>query len=278
MDPPMEPNKIYVESPKDEGPSAYMSPPHVAYTADFELLKHEVIDLQKKNMELSTKIDDGREHLLSIKADSSHKRSIVVRVQENIRTDLLEIKLELKFLSNSVTAMVTISMDQILDMFKEIGENVDATIDRKAKGKMYPNVQTFDPMNLNPPSFDLGLVTPSLLRMKKINDLDNVIKSPFCNGPFVIGSKTWWHDLVSSYSSLTNMHMDFYFYYIRQLALYGENVKYKANTTNSHFQAIIKHVYPRFKKDPNVLLIDTRLVNDVTGVQLPLSYPWLEVD
>ncbi|CAA2998176.1 Hypothetical predicted protein [Olea europaea subsp. europaea] len=73
MDPPMEPDKMYVESPKDEGASAHMSPPHAAYTTNFE------------------------------------------------------------------------------------GENVDASVDRKGKGKMYPDMQTFDPMNLKLPSFDLEI-------------------------------------------------------------------------------------------------------------------------
>ncbi|CAA2994859.1 Hypothetical predicted protein [Olea europaea subsp. europaea] len=114
---------------------------------------------------------DKMKQLLSIKADSIHMLNIIVRVQENIKTDLLEIKSDLKFLYDSVTAMVTSSMDQIMDMFKEIGEskcngaisnqeeskNVDASVNRKGKGKMYSNVQTFDPMNLEPPSFDLGI-------------------------------------------------------------------------------------------------------------------------
>ncbi|CAA3027031.1 sentrin-specific protease 1-like [Olea europaea subsp. europaea] len=72
--------------------------------------------------------------------------------------------------------------------------------------------------------------------------------------------------------------MDSCFYYIRQLTLYGENVKNKATTTDSHFQAVVKHVYPRFKHDPNVLLTDMWLINDVIGVRLPLSYPWSKVD
>ncbi|CAA3030110.1 Hypothetical predicted protein, partial [Olea europaea subsp. europaea] len=179
MDPPMEPDKMYVESPKNEGASAHMSLPHTAYTADSNrhkcdaifdhesyihayvclyidlflcdlsqyvghspLLKHDVTDLRNKNTKLSAEIDDVRKQLLSIKANSSHKLNIVVRVQENIRTDLLEIKSDMKFLSDSVTAM---------------GENVDASVHRKGKGKMYPDVQTFDLMNLEPPSFDLGI-------------------------------------------------------------------------------------------------------------------------
>ncbi|CAA3001427.1 Hypothetical predicted protein [Olea europaea subsp. europaea] len=209
VDTPMEPDKIYVESSKDEGPSIHMSPSHAAYIADFELLKHEVIDLRMKNTELSTEIDDVREQLLSLMADSSHKLNIIICV----------------------------SMDQILDKFKERGEskctgaaynqeedkNVDASIDRKGKGKIYPDVQTFDPMNLESPSFDLEI----------------------------------------GYIQPTPNHMDSCFYYISQLALYGENVKYKATTTDSHFQTVIKHVYPHFKKDPNVLLTDTRLINAV---------------
>ncbi|CAA3029912.1 sentrin-specific protease 1-like [Olea europaea subsp. europaea] len=123
-------------------------------------------------------IDDVKEELLSIKADRSHKLNIIVHVQENTRTNLLEIKSELKFLSDSVIAMVTSSMDQILDRFKR----------------------------------------------------------------------------------------------------YRENVMYKATTTDSHFQAVIKHVYSCFKKDPNVLLTDTWLINDVTGVRLTLTCPWPEVD
>ncbi|CAA3027030.1 Hypothetical predicted protein [Olea europaea subsp. europaea] len=136
MDPPMEPDKMYVESPKDEGASAHMSPPHA-------LLKHDVTDLRNKNTELSVEIDDVRKQLLSTKPDSSHKLNIIVRV----------------------------SMDQIMDMYKEIGEskctgaasnpeegkNVDASVDRKGKGKMYPDVQTFNPMNLESPSFELGI-------------------------------------------------------------------------------------------------------------------------
>ncbi|CAA2933616.1 Peptidyl-prolyl cis-trans isomerase PASTICCINO1 [Olea europaea subsp. europaea] len=176
MDPLMEPDKMYVESPKDEGASAHMSLPHAAYIADFKLLKHDVTDLQNKNTELSAKIDDVRKQLLSIKADNSHKLNVVVHVQENIRTDLLEIKSDLKFLSDSVTAMVTSSIDQIMDMFKEIG---------KSK----------------------------------------------CTG-----------------------------------------------TTSNQKEAVIKHVYPRFKKDPNVLLTNMWLINDVIGVRLPLSCPWSEVD
>ncbi|CAA3001252.1 sentrin-specific protease 1-like [Olea europaea subsp. europaea] len=207
MDPPMEPDKMYVESPKDEGASTHMSTPHAVYTVDFKLLKHDVTDLRNKNTELSVKIDDVRKQLLSIKADSSHKLNIVVRVQENIRTDMLEIKSDLKFLSDSMTTMVTSSMDQIMDMYKEIGESK-------------------------------------------------------CTGA----------------ASNPEEHMDSCFYYIRQLTLYGENVKNKVTTTDSHFQAVIKHVYPRFKNDPNVLLTDTWLINDVTGVRLPLSCPWSEVD
>ncbi|CAA2958527.1 Hypothetical predicted protein [Olea europaea subsp. europaea] len=72
--------------------------------------------------------------------------------------------------------------------------------------------------------------------------------------------------------------MDVCFYYIRQLALYSENVKYKATIMDSHFLAIIKNVYHRFKKDPNVLLTDARLINDIIGGRMPLNCPWAEMN
>ncbi|CAA3006794.1 sentrin-specific protease 1-like [Olea europaea subsp. europaea] len=227
MDPPMEPDKMYVESPKDAGASAHMSPPHAAYTADFE-------------------------------ADSSYKLNIVVHVQENIRTDLLEIKSIMKFLSNVVTAMVTSSMDQIMDMFKEIGEskctgavsnqeegkNVDASVDRKGKGKMYPNVQTFDLMNLEPPSFDLGIgctqptlhVSPiaarsSRLPLKRVSRIARILQSPFVSNE-------------------------------------GKHSKSSDNI-------IVFRLYNQHFEDVDVAAFKSWFHK---GVQLPLSFPWSEVD
>ncbi|CAA2987287.1 sentrin-specific protease 1-like [Olea europaea subsp. europaea] len=229
-----------------------------------------------KNTDLSTKIDDVRKQLLSIKANSSHKLNIITRVEENIRTDLLEIKSYMKFLSDSVTALVTSSMDQILDMFKERGESkctgAAYNQEKKRKGKNVPNVQTFDPMNLKPPSFDLGI--------SYTQPTPNVPNKPDMPQTHQLQEKidTIRSHVVMDAEVAEQKQMDSCFYYIRQLALYGENVKYKATTTDSYFKAVIKHVYPLLKKDPNVLLIDTRLINDVTGVRLPLSCPWPEVD
>ncbi|CAA3028009.1 Hypothetical predicted protein [Olea europaea subsp. europaea] len=176
-----------------------------------QLLKHEVTDFRKKNTELSMEINDVKEQLLSIKVDSSHKLNIVVRVQENIRTDLLEIKSELKFLSDSVTAMPT------------------------------PNLCN----------------TPDMPQTHQLQEQTDTIISRVVVDAEVTDQK----------------HMDSCVYYICQLALYVENVKYKATTMDSHFQAVIKHLYPHFKKDQNVLLTDTPLINDVTGVRLRLSCP-----
>ncbi|CAA2955097.1 Hypothetical predicted protein [Olea europaea subsp. europaea] len=131
-------------------------------------------------------IDDVKAQFLSIKADRSHKLNIVVCTEENINTDLMEIKSELKFLSNFMTAMVTSSMDQIVNRFKEIGKNVGESVDRKGKGKKYPDVQTFDLMNVELPSFDLGIYyteptpnvcnTPDMLQSDQLQEqIDTVI-------------------------------------------------------------------------------------------------------
>lgn len=72
--------------------------------------------------------------------------------------------------------------------------------------------------------------------------------------------------------------MDVCFYYIRQLATNGQNVKFSATTTDSLFQAKLKNIYPSFKQDPNVVLSDASLLDDIIGARIPLSTPWSEVN
>ncbi|CAA2984478.1 sentrin-specific protease 1-like [Olea europaea subsp. europaea] len=72
--------------------------------------------------------------------------------------------------------------------------------------------------------------------------------------------------------------MDACFYFIRQIAKLGKNVKYRATTTNSWFQMKIKDIFPTFMKDPNVLLSESSLLEVATGHSLPFSSPWADVD
>lgn len=68
------------------------------------------------------------------------------------------------------------------------------------------------------------------------------------------------------------------FYYIRQLAKNGKNVKFITTTIDSLLQAKLKNIYPMFKQDPNVVVTYERLIDDITGGRIPLSTLWAKVD
>ncbi|CAA3012215.1 sentrin-specific protease 1-like [Olea europaea subsp. europaea] len=113
---------------------------------------------------------------------------------------------------------------------------------------------------------------------KKFNDEDDKIKLAFVIGSFPVGHKSWFYNLIHTESPLSSMHMDVCFYYIRQLAKHGKNVKFRATTTNSWFQHKIKETYPAFIKDPQVLMSELSLVNVITSHSLTLSTLWADID
>ncbi|CAA3033732.1 Hypothetical predicted protein [Olea europaea subsp. europaea] len=113
---------------------------------------------------------------------------------------------------------------------------------------------------------------------KKFNDKDDAIRLPFSISQYLVGNKTWWYELVSREVSLNSSHMNVCFYYIRQVARIGKNLKFIATTTDSLFQTKLKHMYPRFKDIANVFVIHDRLIDDITSARIPLSIPWAKVD
>lgn len=155
-----------------------------------------LVNSKRKIWSFICKLMMSSAQLSSLKANMNHKLNTVIHMQGKIRSDLMEMGVELNFLSDSMTVMITSSMGQILKKFKERSElrrvgdvpiqkevslsyylghfiwfifhfltihvcsfvgkkNGEETADKKGKGKMYPNVQFFDPMTMEPPSFDL---------------------------------------------------------------------------------------------------------------------------
>ncbi|XP_022878618.1 uncharacterized protein LOC111396413 [Olea europaea var. sylvestris] len=111
-----------------------------------------------------------------------------MKMQEQIKCDMTEIRTNMQFLSESVTAMISSTMDEILRLFndrkgrhvKEFGDteaavvggeeshvveevhkidevgNQEPVVDRKGKGKVDPTDDATFECSLQPPSFDLG--------------------------------------------------------------------------------------------------------------------------
>lgn len=348
-------------------------------------MNNEVAELRKQIDEMKSQM---KSQMSTLKSEQQKKINIIVRMQGEIRTDLLDIKSNMQFLSESVTALISSSMDEILNKFRErsvdnvVGasdplDQVEKTVDVKGKSKMDP-ADAFFPSGLEAPSFDLGIgytqpTQPEIIKdsdvqahvdsiisnvlketesaaneaslvhppssglpvkraprpakalqspyaievkqtkaqgkvvvfekynqnvddcdvsdfqnwfqrgykpnnKKKFNDKDDPIKPPFVVGQFLVGNKIWWYELVSREVSLSSSHMDVCFYFIRQLARDGQNVKFSATTTDTLFQAKLKNIYQTFKHDPSVVATDSRLIEDITGARIPLSTAWAYVN
>ncbi|CAA2953432.1 Hypothetical predicted protein [Olea europaea subsp. europaea] len=120
---------------------------------------------------MSVAIDAMKSEISSLKHDQQNKLNNIVHMQGETRTDLIDIRLNLQFMIESVTALISNSMEEILTKFKDkSGLNIvrdyepldkvgdaEITVDSKDKGKMETDVDVEFSYSLQPPSFDLGV-------------------------------------------------------------------------------------------------------------------------
>ncbi|CAA3003736.1 Hypothetical predicted protein [Olea europaea subsp. europaea] len=122
-------------------------------------------------LEISSLKHDQQTEISSLKHDQQNKLNTIVHMQGEIRTDLIDIRLNMQFMTESITALISSSMEAILTKFREkSGLNIvrdyepldkvgdaEITVDSKGKGKMETVVDVEFPYSLQPPSFDLGI-------------------------------------------------------------------------------------------------------------------------
>ncbi|CAA2997389.1 Hypothetical predicted protein [Olea europaea subsp. europaea] len=127
------------------------------------------IDAMKS--EISSLKHDQQIEISSLKHDQQNKLNNIVHMQGEIRTDLIDIRSNLQFMIESVTALISSSMEEILTKFRDkYGLNIvrdyepldkvgdtEITVDSKGKGKMETDVDVESAYSLQPPSFDLGV-------------------------------------------------------------------------------------------------------------------------
>ncbi|CAA3010183.1 Hypothetical predicted protein [Olea europaea subsp. europaea] len=139
-----------------------------------ELRKHfdrEVSELHSKNQLLIFELDDVKSQMLCIKSDQYKKMNLIVRLQGEIRTDLLDIKSNMKLMSESITAMISSFMDEIMNKISkkfaaqpiEVSEPIDDAKhigkigELKGKGEMDTTNELGFHCILEPPFFELGV-------------------------------------------------------------------------------------------------------------------------
>ncbi|CAA2983057.1 sentrin-specific protease 1-like [Olea europaea subsp. europaea] len=151
----------------------------------FEVLRVQVSELQADNKVLKMELEDIKSHMSSLNEGKTNKIEDIIQMQACIRNDLMDIRTNMQFLSESVSTMISSAMDEIIrrsgDRTSEHGvgqkeapgvgdqehhgaggsekaqevKNVVSNVDRKGKGKMDPSDDLL--FSLEPPSFDLGI-------------------------------------------------------------------------------------------------------------------------
>ncbi|CAA3006921.1 sentrin-specific protease 1-like [Olea europaea subsp. europaea] len=232
-------------------------------------LNVQISEIKLQNKVLTVEMDAIKSQMSSLNSDQAKKISEIILMQGRLKHDMIEIRTNMQFLSEFVTAMISSSMDEILrrfndrkgcpvDEFTEAAvegfekidevEKLQPVVDRKWKEKVNPTEDVAFPSSLEPPSFDL---------VKRASRHARILRSPF-----VVGE---------------GKHMDVCFYYIHQVAKFGK-VKFRTTMTDSWFQNKIKDIFPAFQKDPQVLLSESNLIKAVTGHLISLSTSWADVD
>ncbi|CAA2985025.1 Hypothetical predicted protein [Olea europaea subsp. europaea] len=127
--------------------------------------------LQTENCRMSMAIDAMKSEISSLTHNQQNKLNNIVHMQGEIHIDLINIRLNMQFMTESVTALISNSMEEILTKFRDkSGLNIvrdyepldkvgdaEITVDFKGKGKMETDVDVEFSYSLQSPSFDLGV-------------------------------------------------------------------------------------------------------------------------
>ncbi|CAA3022417.1 Hypothetical predicted protein [Olea europaea subsp. europaea] len=81
--------------------------------------KGQISDLKSENRLLSKQLKSMQSQVSSLKSDQQWKLNLLVRMQGEIRTDMLDIKAHMQCMSDSVTTLISSSMEEIMKKFRE---------------------------------------------------------------------------------------------------------------------------------------------------------------
>ncbi|CAA3021185.1 Hypothetical predicted protein [Olea europaea subsp. europaea] len=180
--------------------------------------------MKSYNEVLNVKLDDIKSQMSSMNAEKTTKMNYIVQMQSNIKSDLMEIRTNMQFLSEMVSAMISSSTDEIMKRFghqksnHRVGDKdplvvggsdkteevktVEPNVDRKGKGKLDPTDDIVLPYTLEAPSFDLeGTTTAeptSELPVKRVSRLAKILQSPFVAGERKLFKLFKYDDIVVS--------------------------------------------------------------------------------
>ncbi|CAA2994920.1 Hypothetical predicted protein [Olea europaea subsp. europaea] len=82
-------------------------------------LNVQISELKSRNKVLIVEIDAIKSQMSSLNSDQAKKMSEIILMQGQLKHDMIEIRTNMQFLSESVTVMISSSMDEILRRFND---------------------------------------------------------------------------------------------------------------------------------------------------------------
>ncbi|CAA2954992.1 Hypothetical predicted protein [Olea europaea subsp. europaea] len=82
-------------------------------------LNAQLSELKSQNKVLTVEMDAVKSQMSSLNFDQAKKMSEIILVQGQLKHDMIEIRTNMQFLSESVTTMISSSMDEILRRFND---------------------------------------------------------------------------------------------------------------------------------------------------------------
>ncbi|CAA2985858.1 Hypothetical predicted protein [Olea europaea subsp. europaea] len=159
--------------------------------------KGQISGLQSENWLLSKRLQAMQSQVSSLKSDQQRKLKLFVRMQGEIRTDMLDIKAHIQCVSDSMTTLISSSMEEIMKKFREnlgpetiVGSGptceaakVEKSVDSKGKANVDSACVVEFPCSIRPPSFDLGLgfTQPSQIDAKTSKEVKVQVESVISN-------------------------------------------------------------------------------------------------
>jgi cyclophilin family peptidyl-prolyl cis-trans isomerase len=75
----------------------------------------QVTDIKLKNSELTAQLTEVKSQLMSLRVERNSKINQIIRMQGEIKCDMVDIRSNMTFLSDSVNALISSTMDAILE-------------------------------------------------------------------------------------------------------------------------------------------------------------------
>ncbi|CAA2939443.1 Hypothetical predicted protein [Olea europaea subsp. europaea] len=243
------------KSPVVEGPtiahhSQEESQSHGAQRDDaFEVLRVQVSELQANNKVLKMEFEDIKSHMSSLNQGKTNKMDDIIQMQACIKSDLMNIQMNMQFLSESVSIMISSAMDEII---RRLG---DRTSEHRVGQKEAPGVGDQEHHGAGGP--------------KKAHEEENVVSNVDRKGN---GKMDPSDDLLFS---LEPSSFDLKIEFTPPNVLHSEETQKRVDSIRSDVVIATKTVE---NEDPNVLISESSLLEVAIGHSLPFSSPWAYVD